>query len=1429
MSLPDKFDAATLESIGVDYYPPINRTFDAAFWERMDSREVQRSVEQLHASIRQLIYVRLAYRLNVLDTMPWRDGFMLNIVKEQVPCDLEKVVSREAKQLFVTQGDDIIAQRIHHYVSQKVESVWHALVPLPRKYLRSAPNQSSSAATRIDSVRFFCDIGEGQVIYWLSTMASDQGQSFTSAAEVMQVSGAFKRELDERLSLQTTESALIVTSRKAVDAAHPPGATLVSASGTQDWMRRATNDEVRDFILQRKLDKKNPDDAWIRPELQSEARYLARAVELWFEHTAEKLRAALAPYDQGDTFLRAVLLCNSEFAPNTPYQNQGPCVLKVVVHFEAVGTCTAEVRGFTHDGQSLVRLTRQGIQSAQQSSSPGRGGGDVAYVLLEESARGEPSHRLIRNDSNAVVGPCHAVTQALIQDLAFAVARQLRKVPDTLRYDAARNLSRYAQSRELAANLVAQTATIDFWFESLKIKDAPKGWRERKGNPARDAPGEFDAATLEALGYKYLPPQYTSVGQFVQQLSAITRNMGFFVLDRVSLRIGQPLGDSAHEWARARHIPQTHTHLKPFLEFAPRDAAGRPYASSNADVLSFLAKAETGQAKSSIRENAEKKIKVAVAAALTPVFHVLVSGPRGVTRVDMLALHWSRRSDSECFYFYCCSAMPELQFDSVAAVRANHEALTAEIAHRQATAHAPSTPISQRLAAVPEALGNLAEKAVSGARSAADTIQREIERRTGFKPIVGYVGDAPRTDDATDGKDIASLSIVELQQRIRPSVKFWRSLFGSLRVQSLVDSYRNRQADMERNLQLWQNEYKDATSEEIRIAKTYFEHSLGELAGFVTKNSQRLDVSRELFDYYTLRQKEAAPGEPFSYRVGVFDGMRFNNRTFDSAREDLKPGEASDVVRALKGQPLHMNACHSDFSGVRIPGAYFYEGVLTGATFYKCDLERSMFGLCRDLSSTIFNQAYLRNAKFVFANPAAAKKKKRHDLMHFVYADLTEARFEHGELENCNFSNARMDKVVFHNMTLIDCDFRGAKGTIPQSKCTVKDCLINDGDKVSTFAELQAYLARDEQPATPTAKTVAGKGKRTANPGASSLAQPLWFCVSEDGRRVAVRTEGGEWLIPPPPNERLIVASAVSDGVAITPFPMLTAYGQLPTLVGDTDDELDDYRMANPKKPVTFPPIFLNVQPHSLGELTGYDVFAAQNAVTLREQPLGWLPLRAALAYSILSKNTGIEQANRALKNMGHLLAAPAFLQAEDIVPRIKMTGIQNDKAAEMVEADRWAYNLSVHAPRLYDAELLRYLCYVTGLPTGIGLAKVSFTLALIGHNLPCLDARLLAVVYGKEQVKAAASSMARLNAKKKAGQLENARTLDRNDAVDVYLDESRRIFAQFAFMPEDAPFYYSRSQWALWERSPIAKRGRAVEATLHTHEEYAELIDAID
>ena len=108
----------------------------------------------------------------------------------------------------------------------------------------------------------------------------------------------------------------------------------------------------------------------------------------------------------------------------------------------------------------------------------------------------------------------------------------------------------------------------------------------------------------------------------------------------------------------------------------------------------------------------------------------------------------------------------------------------------------------------------------------------------------------------------------------------------------------------------------------------------------------------------------------------------------------------------------------------------------------------------------------------------------------------------------------------------------------------------------------------------------------------------------------------------------------------------------------------------------------------------------------------------------------------------------------------------------------------------LRDRELRRYLSTETVLPVGLGLAKLSFTLLLLGQDCLCLDTRILVRMFGSvkksEDIQGGWGKTAK-------GHISTL-GLDRYEAVeDSFLDGNR-------FYDRSDPIGRGRAQWISWE-----------------------------
>ena len=111
----------------------------------------------------------------------------------------------------------------------------------------------------------------------------------------------------------------------------------------------------------------------------------------------------------------------------------------------------------------------------------------------------------------------------------------------------------------------------------------------------------------------------------------------------------------------------------------------------------------------------------------------------------------------------------------------------------------------------------------------------------------------------------------------------------------------------------------------------------------------------------------------------------------------------------------------------------------------------------------------------------------------------------------------------------------------------------------------------------------------------------------------------------------------------------------------------------------------------------------------------------------------------------------------------------------------------------LRDRDLRRHLATATDLPPGLSLAKLSFTLALLGQNVICLDARLLGTMFDAEEQET-------FNRRTKKADKGPSRGRLRQDAVDAY-EEAEDLFldGNRYYDPSD-PLGQARAQWMSWE-----------------------------
>ena len=314
----------------------------------------------------------------------------------------------------------------------------------------------------------------------------------------------------------------------------------------------------------------------------------------------------------------------------------------------------------------------------------------------------------------------------------------------------------------------------------------------------------------------------------------------------------------------------------------------------------------------------------------------------------------------------------------------------------------------------------------------------------------------------------------------------------------------------------------------------------------------------------------------------------------------------------------------------------------------------------------------------------------------------------------------------------------------------------------------------------------------------------LFFILSKDGKQLGVRTGDGDWLLPCPTNDPYVVSVSTGDGQVAMPYPRVRRADSA------------TYRIANPLAPVAD----LSDKAALWEGRTGYDVFATKVAAKYRHSQLHFQPLRAALAFALISVRRDSPQTMRLLALASPMLKTDADYTQEEVETFAQQEGgLQNQLAKYLWSAQSWchAFAASRVCCTLHDTGLARYLAREGGLPDGALLAKTCFMLSLLGSDLPCIDGRILGCAYTtrRDEAEAYIEHIGRKSLKRG---VFGGKLLVDTDGVDAYMDAATLIFTSFGLMQPTDAMYYTRSQWALRERCGEVPQ-------LETHAEFYELL----
>jgi hypothetical protein len=248
-------------------------------------------------------------------------------------------------------------------------------------------------------------------------------------------------------------------------------------------------------------------------------------------------------------------------------------------------------------------------------------------------------------------------------------------------------------------------------------------------------------------------------------------------------------------------------------------------------------------------------------------------------------------------------------------------------------------------------------------------------------------------------------------------------------------------------------------------------------------------------------------------------------------------------------------------------------------------------------------------------------------------------------------------------------------------------------------------------------------------------------------------------------------------------------------------------RAANARKVVRLPIRRLREEvPTSF--VSGYANYARPAAMYWREHGVGSQPLLAAGVFSLSSIQVGIDRALILFSLLTPHVVMDELPSRQELSKIVKQSRAGFDspetgRPAWYAEYDAYRYAIvDLIAQGLRDDELRRVLATQVDMPLGLGLAKLSFTLALVGNNLGCIDARILEYAFTEKTRKRFN------NAIKKPGRRYSKK------AYNAYRSAEKRIFENTPFYDPDDPVALARSQWLLWESlGPETAR-------THSHEE---------
>jgi hypothetical protein len=194
-----------------------------------------------------------------------------------------------------------------------------------------------------------------------------------------------------------------------------------------------------------------------------------------------------------------------------------------------------------------------------------------------------------------------------------------------------------------------------------------------------------------------------------------------------------------------------------------------------------------------------------------------------------------------------------------------------------------------------------------------------------------------------------------------------------------------------------------------------------------------------------------------------------------------------------------------------------------------------------------------------------------------------------------------------------------------------------------------------------------------------------------------------------------------------------------------------------------------------------------------------WRSIALIFFFARSTIKTKTDTAHRAYAAFGpilrELLEADAPLTEPEIrqLPRFRSLGLMRERAEAFAQIPEYAAWLATELAQSRDySRRLRNRVAQAPLVAGIGLAKLSFALSLLGRDGACLDAEILKAWFGS--VEQAAAVQQRVSDKTACRRrCFSSLVVRRYAALEERLKRS-------AYWDRDWPMPYAKAQWMLWE-----------------------------